>query len=1109
MKKLARIAKVRAWTAYESDGGASYDKKSPAKKDESKTANQRVEHFLVFDTETDIDKEQRFNFGSAVYYAVGSRTGEFIPCGEWLIYADDLPERNPEGFAVLQEYVKRGHPTERGEFSPAESKTLSDWYHGGEPEGSSASDFLPGGKYDVVLKYPKNEFSSVVDNRAVIKGRPERTSNDEIILISQSDFNYEVLQFAAFPSEDWKSSKPATVVGFNLPFDLSRIALGVRKSTGYYSGGFSFRMKEDAKSGDIRTVKRGIKGALYSYTGDKRVGKDYFTDVGTLAFGLTNGSYSLKSAAKAFSVEEKMAPDGGHGSINLNYISYNRQDVKATAAVYIALINELDRHPIDLNDSQVYSPASLAKSYLSAMGVPKPLEKEKDFPNDILGYSMSTFYGGRSEAHIRKVGVPVEYCDVTSMYPTVNACMGLWDLLTHERIEVREDTEEVRKFVEEITVDDLFNKGRWPELRGIVQIAPDGDLLPIRAAFKPGESETIGIGYLSGGKPMWYSLPDIVNAKINGGKSPKILKAYRFYPDGDKVGSLKSVKLGGDIPIDPSSDDFFQHVIEQKQAAKKRHPAGAPRKGCTCEGCRNEQFLKVLANAGGYGIFVEINRDDSAEDSKETIYGALGNPWETNVYKPEAPGQYCFPPIGTLITGAARLILGMLEKLVTDAGGTWAMCDTDSMAIVASHNGGFMAPEPCIPPKMVDQNYPERIPILTYETVESIRKRFDSLSPYDPEIAGPIPILKREMPESLDDPQVYCYAISAKRYAVFTIDDSGDIEIISNKEHGLGQYMNPEDPALKESRGMRQWVCDIWRYMILTDAGRPIPEPYWFSRPAMSRVNVSTWSTYGNLRHWNDGKSYRDQIKPRGFMMAPVASHSYLEGGMASFRLVGSFNSNADEWESMDFYNIHDMESRPYRITTDAPNAEMLMSDSGIRKVKSYRDVVSRYAIHPEIKFSDANGNICGEFTRGILHRHHVEIVTFEHHGKEANLLEERDTGMILDGMESITNYSSGENDFSEFAAPILKTFTQKKLAQMVKDLGVSISVKRLGDVLRGNSEPRDSLRNALLRVAVRKAIEEMGDEIPERRWKNEEIALSNWREVLHSWRVVTGDLAR
>jgi len=39
------------------------------------------------------------------------------------------------------------------------------------------------------------------------------------------------------------------------------------------------------------------------------------------------------------------------------------------------------------------------------------------------------------------------------------------------------------------------------------------------------------------------------------------------------------------------------------------------------------------------------------------------------VYKPETPGGYCFPPIGTLITGAARLILGMLEKLVVDAGG--------------------------------------------------------------------------------------------------------------------------------------------------------------------------------------------------------------------------------------------------------------------------------------------------------------------------------------------------------------------------------------------------------------------------------------------------------
>lgn len=1093
--RIPRVAKVRAWTSQPATEKKTWKSEGKTGKVKRRGSIQnRVEHILVFDTETTIDKEQRLNFGSAVYLAVGN-DGEFYATGEFLIYADDLPERDPEGFAVLEDYVLRGHRTIRGKHSPEGKKTIHDWERQGWPEGQTGEQMLK----NSFLMYPTNEFSSCVDTFEVIKKHVEREPVDDIQLISQSEFNYEIMQYAAYPSNDWKGNKPATVVGFNLPFDLSRISLGVGKAEKKFSGGFSFKMKDGAKSGNVRSVKRGIKGAMFSYTGGKE-GQDYFTDVGTLGFGLTNRSYTLANAAKSFGVDQrKMVAADGHGRITLDYIHYCRQDVRTTSAVYVALLKELDRHPIELTDNRVYSPASLAKAYLEEMGIPKPLDKQPDFSNEILGYSMTTFYGGRAEAHIRKVAVPVEHVDVTSMYPTVNALMGLWDLLTSERIAVREETEDVRKLVDEITIDELFNQDTWPEIRGIVQVMPDDDLLPVRSAFRLGNSETIGISYVTSDRAMWWSLPDVINAKINGGKSPKILRAYRFYPEGGKVDTLKSVNLGGDIPIDPSRDDFFRLVIEQKQAAGKRHVGGSDA-NCLCEGCRNKAFLKVLANAGGYGIFVEINREDDKEESDETIYGAMDSSWDMKVYKPEMPGAYCFPPIGTLITGAARLILGMLEKLVTDAGGTWAMCDTDSMAIVASPTGGCLAPEPAIPPREVDSNYPEAIPVLTYEKVEEIRKRFDALSPYNPEVAGPIPILKRELPDSFDDPQVFCYAISAKRYAMFNIDDAGDIQIIVNKEHGLGQYMNPEDPAMREERGNRAWVRDIWRYIILRDAGRDIEEPYWFARPVMSRVGVSTWSMYSNLRHWNEGKEYADQIKPYGFMMAPVAVNSFARGGVG-FRLMGSFNTNSDEWGTLDFHNIHDPESPAYRIATDIPDELRALPASRIVEVKSYRDIVGGYSVHPEEKFCDASGKICGMHTRGILHRHHVEIVAYGHQGKETNHLEERAAGIVLGGVQLVTEYGTGSDDFQTFAVPVLRSLTQKNLVATLAQEGVSATPRRLRDVLNGASKPREDLNAALLRIAVRKALADLGEDIPDSAWKSLPVALRHWREVCSWWK--------
>lgn len=1096
MKRIPRVAKVRAWTAQDSSETKDWRGCGNKRPRKPKSALERVEHILVFDTETTTTKEQRLNFASAVYMAIGN-DGELHETGEFLIYADDLPERDPEGFETLKDYVLRGHPMIRGKHAPEVGKSMHDWIR---QEGDCPKGVFP------PFGYPPNEFSSRVDINEVIDAHVEREPVPELQLISQTEFNYKVMQFAAFPSNDWKANKPATVVGFNLPFDISRAALGVVKARDNFAGGFSHVMKEDAKNGNIRSVKRGIKGSMFAYSGGGRTSADAFTDCGTLAFGLTNESYSLDNAAKAFQVGEIKNKVESHGSITLDYIHYCRQDVKTTAAVYVALVKELDRHPIDLEDHRVFSPASIAKAYLEAMGVPKPLEKQPDFPNDILGYSMTTFYGGRAEAHIRKVPVPVEHVDVTSMYPTVNACMKLWDLLTADRIEVREETEEVRRLVDEINVDSLFDKSRWPELRGIVQIVPDNDLLPVRAAFKLGASETIGISYVSSENAMWWSLPDIINAKINGGKTPNIIRAYRFYPGGEKVDSLKSIKLGGDIPIDPASDDFFRLVIEQKQLAGTRHPSGVDKNGCLCEGCRNKQFLKVLANAGGYGIFVEINREEDKEKSPETIFGGLDDSWDMTVYKPETPGGYCFPPIGTLITGAARLILGMLEKLVTDAGGTWAMCDTDSMAIVASEIGGCIAPEPCLPPRNVDSGYPEAIPVLTYEKVEEIRKRFDVLSPYDPNVAGPIPILKRELPESFSDPQVYCYAISAKRYAMFNLSETEGIvfpDASKVKQHGLGQYMNPTNPEKSENKHTRRWTLDVWRYIILRDVGYDIEEPYWFSRPVMSRIGVSTWASYENLRHWNAGKNYSEQIKPYGFMIAPVVSNAFMYGGIQGFRLMGEFSTNPKEWESMKFHNIHDSNSPGYRITTQLQHDEQRVLDNpNFIEVKSYRSIVAAYSVHPEEKFCDSRGKICGQYTRGILHRHHVEIVTYKHQGKETNHLEERNTNSLLKGMLATTEYGTGRDTFQEFVAPVLKSFTQKKLAELLRGEGVAVSVRRLRDVLNGNSEPRSDLKQALLKIAVGKAVSDMGENIPHPTWKSPYIARRDWLEICASWKL-------
>ena len=82
---------------------------------------------------------------------------------------------------------------------------------------------------------------------------------------------------------------------------------------------------------------------------------------------------------------------------------------------------------------------------------PQPTVREIDggIDSELLGYAMSAFYGGRSEARIIRTPVPVVHVDFTSMYPAVNAVLGTWSLLRAKACRTVTVTEEVRELLAE------------------------------------------------------------------------------------------------------------------------------------------------------------------------------------------------------------------------------------------------------------------------------------------------------------------------------------------------------------------------------------------------------------------------------------------------------------------------------------------------------------------------------------------------------------------------------------------------------------------------------------------------------------------------------------
>jgi len=420
-----------------------------------------------------------------------------------------------------------------------------------------------------------------------------------------------------------------------------------------------------------------------------------------------------------------------------------------------ALLAEFKKYPLgDLPPDRAYSAASIAKAFLRTMGAISP-EQKFDLDDRTKGICMQGYYGGRAEIRIRHTPVPIVYTDFTSQSPTVNTLLGLWPLLTAERVRVQSVTNEVRTLLQSITVDDLLDRRTWPKLSFFALVQPQDDILPVRTVYGNGQSANktnIGLNPLTSSTPIWFAGPDIVGSTLLTGRPPKILRAIRIQPLGAQHG-MKPVTFGAGS-IDPYNDDFFRKVIEERKGKAKSDPL--------------YYFLKILANAGCYGIYAEVNKLQVGKNDAKTIgifSGELNGTERT--CSMEVPGPWYFPPV-SLITAGGRLLLAILERMVADAGGTYLMCDTDSMAIVSSENGALV---PCKGGTYRMPDGTEAVKALPWQQVRRIADRFESLNPYDGRVVpGSILNIVEELNYDADgrQRQLYGHGISAKRYGVYT-----------------------------------------------------------------------------------------------------------------------------------------------------------------------------------------------------------------------------------------------------------------------------------------------------------------------------------------------------
>jgi hypothetical protein len=104
---------------------------------------------------------------------------------------------------------------------------------------------------------------------------------------------------------------------------------------------------------------------------------------------------------------------------------------------------------------------------------------------------------------------------------------------------------------------------------------------------------------------IWRASSNAPGRYANPSRVPRILKAIRGSTGGE-AGRTQPSSLAGQNSVDPNEDDFYRHVVEQKEAHKADENL---RKG-----------LKCIGNAGAYGPLVELNELRESTEVKLNVY---------------------------------------------------------------------------------------------------------------------------------------------------------------------------------------------------------------------------------------------------------------------------------------------------------------------------------------------------------------------------------------------------------------------------------------------------------------------------------------------------------
>jgi transcriptional regulator with XRE-family HTH domain len=850
-------------------------------------------------------------------------------------------------------------------------------------------------KTSEILFYPDDLPSSALSELERIYRQDTRRMGDGREAADKPGVTVELVPLTSFRQRffDECVRRPCLIVGFNLAFDLARIADGAtRASRGRYGGGFGLIIWRDPKTGKpskthprilVRLDDNGHAQLAFSSSRvpEKTSGKWWtwrtsseLLELRRLAYVLSGEILTLRQAAKDFGLPlDKLTPET-HGFLTPSYVAYNRRDVDVTAALAVALLDEFDRHAFSRNagglvaETAPRSPAGLARGYLDLMRLQPRLTAQPDFPRAVLGQAMESFFGGLAINGARGE-LPITRTDVTSTFPASAVLMGHWPLWAAATVRIEVATDEIRRLLGTVNRADLLEPATWRGLNVLCLIEPDGDVLPTRGQYDPDSAEwTVSRGPVgTWPRPGWWPLPDVLaSVVLNPEKTrPRLVRALRLVGDGVQD-SLRPIRFRGVVPFDPSTQDFFKLLVGERAKVKGEKPPAPYDALSPSERRAFEWGLKLAVNSAAYGLLVEVNRRRPGyrQTPEVRVWTGSDEPGQgyfvARVPRLEENGRWYFPPLAALVTAGARLILALLQSLVTERGGTFAYSDTDSMTIASSQEGGIY--------QLPDGS---TATLLTYAEVDEIQSTLDRLNPFDRSV---IPHLLKIEPENYarNDPtkprrELRTLAVSPKRHAEFIRAGTNRLLLVDWSDAALGSYLAPDE------RWRRRW----WRGRLMN---RPCP---FTDVPAVKQFTIADWQTYERFARLNKGKPYQAQIKPFNFAMSVVEHGLGIIGPRRT--LLAPYDPEPANWTTREWIDYATGQAHP--ISTDLAAPSALDRPPGWKRpviVVGWSDVWRSYWPKAIPTTRDSEGRICTRDTFGLLMPRAIQPSRLVYLGKES-----------------------------------------------------------------------------------------------------------------------------